>query len=67
MIYATNVSVREFPTVVRALSAETGTSVIFQDAYVAGLSATGAFTLCEVGHNAPAHMQAGPKLAWYPG
>ena len=39
--------------------------MIFQDAYVAGLSATGAFTLCEVGHNAPAHMQAGPKLAWY--
>ena len=40
--------------------------MIFQDdAYAAGLSATGAFTLCEVGHNAPAHMHAGPKLAWY--
>ncbi len=30
-----------------------------------GLADVGKFTLCEVGHNAPAWLHCGPKLAWH--
>ncbi|MDA0791697.1 MAG: hypothetical protein O2780_19850 [Proteobacteria bacterium] len=33
--------------------------------HAVGLADVGQFTLCEVGHNAPAWLHCGPKLAWH--
>ena len=35
------------------------------DQHAPGLADLGAFTLCEVAHNAPAHVHAGASLAWH--
>jgi len=35
------------------------------DRRAAGLSDLGAFTLCEVGHNPPAYLKCGNRLAWH--
>ena len=46
-----------------AVAAETLTEAVAKHAD--GLRDLGEFTLCEVGHNAPAYLHVGAKLAWH--